>query len=227
MARILVIDDDASLLQMMSLMLKRAGHEPLLAQDGEEGINLARTKKPDMAIVDLMMPELSGFEVCRTLREDQATARIPLLVLTALSQAEQRELAEESGADDFVTKPVTRDNLVTHMDELLRTGPHRVPVPDDMAPAQAAPPAPPPSAAAPRSQEPEPSTGPLDRPYAGPQVAQPPVTPLPLIAVIGLSPGAGATTLAVNLGRALAQTQRTPCTVSDMVSFCGQSPEIH
>jgi CheY-like chemotaxis protein len=205
MARILVIDDDASLLQMMSLMLKRAGHEPLLAPDGEAGIALAHSKQPDMAIVDLMMPDLSGYDVCRLLREDASTAHMPLLVLTALSQADQRELAEESGADDFITKPVTRDNLVNHVDDLLRTGPRNMPVPDDMAPAraQAAPAAPLTGAAA------DSWTGPLTRPYTGPVIARQAVSLLPLIAVIGLADGAGATTLAVNLGQGIAQSKRT------------------
>src|SRR5687768_627342 len=134
MARILVIDDDESLLQMMSLMLKRAGHQTILASNGYEGIEIARREAPEAAIVDVMMPELSGYEVCRILREDPRTQDIPLLILTALSQREHREQAEDSGADDFVTKPVTRDDLVTHVEELLRTGARNMPAPLEAAP---------------------------------------------------------------------------------------------
>jgi CheY-like chemotaxis protein len=194
MARILVIDDDASLLQMMSLMLKRAGHDPILATNGQEGINIARGDQPALAIVDVMMPELNGYEVCRILREDSATAHIPLLVLTALSQPEQREMASEAGADDFVTKPVTRDDLVTHVDDLLETGPRNAPAPlrEQTPPPQAAP------SSAPAYQTSMP-------PVAPPQPSRPPAplppieSSLPTVAVMGLGSGVGTTTIAVNL----------------------------
>ncbi|MGB4676977.1 MAG: response regulator, partial [Aggregatilineales bacterium] len=144
MARILVIDDDTSLLQMMSLMLKQAGHEPILANDGHKGIEIARRLHPDIAVVDIMMPDITGHEVCRILREDPETSDIPLLVLTALNQVDQREAAAESGADDFVNKPVTRDDLVGRVEVLLRTGPRNYPLPSPPPmPAPAAEPAPP------------------------------------------------------------------------------------
>jgi len=197
MARILVIDDDASLLQMMSLMLKRAGHDPILATNGQEGINVARGDQPALAIVDVMMPELNGYEVCRILREDPATANIPLLVLTALSQPEQREMAAEAGADDFVTKPVTRDDLVTHVDELLESGPRNTPAPlREPTP----PPAPSPSLT-PSYQTSMPSVAPPQT--ARPAAPAPSVeTGLPMVAIMGLGTGVGATTIAVNLALA-------------------------
>ncbi len=179
MARILVIDDDASLLQMMSLMLKRAGHTPILANDGLEGIEVTRQQSPDMVIVDVMMPDMSGYEVCRILRSDEETQNIPLLILTALSQPEQREWAEDSGADDFVTKPVTRDDLVKHVDELLSTGarnrpvplesPPAIPAPGPARPAMPQPPAPPPVV----SQSQAPAAPPGFEELFGTQGAQP------------------------------------------------------
>lgn len=221
MARILVIDDDASLLQMMSLMLKRAGHNPILATNGREGIDIARGEQPELAIVDVMMPELNGYEVCRILREDSETQHIPLLVLTALSQPEQREMAAEAGADDFVTKPVTRDDLVTHVDELLESGPRNFPAPR-METEPAPPPAeprpsllsrkveepPPPPPAAPEvypQQQPPPQQQPSYPSYPAP----PPMSEgLPLVAVIGLGTGVGTTTIAVNLALAKMQAGR-------------------
>ena len=195
MARILVIDDDASLLQMMSLMLKRAGHDPILATNGQEGINIARGDQPALAIVDVMMPELNGYEVCRILREDPETEHIPLLVLTALSQPEQREMAAEAGADDFVTKPVTRDDLVTHVDDLLETGPRNVPAPLQVAPP---PPSPAPPSAPGNLSMPPVATQPASRP-----APQPPLdSRLPVVAVMGLGTGVGTTTIAVNLALA-------------------------
>jgi CheY-like chemotaxis protein len=214
MARILVIDDDASLLQMMSLMLKRAGHAAILANDGLEGLDLARKMQPDMAIVDVMMPDMSGYEVCRILREDAQTMEIPLLILTALSQPEQREWAEDAGADDFVTKPVTRDDLVKHVDALLASGPRNRPAPlEPPRPARApaaAPAQPGYSQTIPSFDQTPVPTGPLapQQIPVGYQRQQVPVLP-PLVAVMGLSSGVGATTLAANLALGLMQFGRS------------------
>jgi CheY-like chemotaxis protein len=224
MARILVIDDDESLLQMMSLMLKRAGHQSILASNGNEGIELARRELPDAALVDVMMPELSGYEVCRILREDPRTQDIPLLILTALSQREHRAQAEDSGADDFVTKPVTRDDLVTHVEELLRTGARNTP-----APLEAPPPSPaeepfaPPKGIRPLTPPSQPTTQPAAYQPAAPAAGYtPPAMPtgVPLIAVVGLASGVGVTTLAVNLALGVMQFGRS-CIV-DLHQQAGQ-----
>lgn len=223
MARILVIDDDASLLQMMNLMLKRAGHEPILAENGREGIDIARRDKPDMAIVDIMMPDLSGYEVCRILREDPNTKDIPLLILTALAQPEHRDQAEDSGADDFITKPVMRDDLVRHVHELLRTGARTVPAPlEHLKPAASDLPKPTPP---PVSAEQQPAAQKPAAPAPAPTAPKPPVSPqpspgFPLVAVMGLSGGVGTTTIAVNLGLGLMQFGRS-CIV-DLNNMAGQ-----
>nr|MBN1228199.1 response regulator [Anaerolineae bacterium] len=211
MATILVIDDDSSLLQMMSLMLKRAGHEPILAANGHEGIQMARTHRPDLAVIDVMMPDINGFDVCRTLRGNPGTNQIPLLVLTALAQPEQQDMALESGADDFITKPVTRDDLTRHVDELLASGPRTV-LPPEPPPQQQAP------AYSPQPPTPTYTAPPPQPSYAPPSPPQPTLQPapqpaqaahIPLISVIGLRPGVGATTLAVNIAIALIRTGRT------------------
>lgn len=234
MSRILVVDDDTSLLQMMGLMLKRAGHTAIMASDGRNGIEIAKREKPDMAIIDIMMPDLSGYEVCTILRKDPQTKDIPLLILTALSQHEYRKRAEESGADGFVTKPVTRDDLVSHIEELLRSGARNFPDFEELeAPAVPAPteqPAPPPGfgsqPAAPAPSSPAPSSTGLEQDFAiiptpaaqpsqptpAPAPAQPPIAPkptFPLVAVVGMGSGVGATTMAVNLGLGLMQFGRS------------------
>jgi two-component system response regulator MtrA len=223
MTRILIIDDDESLLQMVSIMLKRAGHTPILATDGYRGIEIAQRDRPDMAIVDVMMPNISGYEVCRILREDSATMEIPLLILTALSQPEQRDFAEDAGADDFVTKPVTRDDLLKHVEELLYTGARNVPAPLE-PPASLEPTKP---RITPIAPEPEPAPAPAPEPQAPPPPEPPPAPPtatpvpfpeqaavgeqaqLPVVGVMGLARSVGATTLTVNMGLGLMQFGRS------------------
>lgn len=119
MARVLVIDDDSNLLQMLGLMLKRAGHVPVLANSGVEGIELATQSPPDVAIVDVMMPAMSGHEVCRELRTHPATVDLPILILTARAQSADKTTALESGATDFMTKPVSPDELEAKLVEIL------------------------------------------------------------------------------------------------------------
>ncbi len=218
MAEILVIDDDTSLLQMMSIMLKRAGHNPTLASEARQGIAIAQRDIPDLAIIDVMMPDLSGYEVCAALRKDPATRNIPLLMLTALSQSEHRGKAEDSGADAFVTKPVTRDDLVKHVDELLRVGARNFPDFTDQLPSlpetPAAPaepqPAPPPGfeAASPAAPAPPVPAAPPARPASVGTSFTPHTVALPLVVVVGLGTGVGATTISINLALALMQYGR-------------------
>ncbi|GAB4473326.1 MAG: hypothetical protein Kow00124_12180 [Anaerolineae bacterium] len=199
-------------------MLKRAGHAPIVASSGSEGIEMARRELPDVIIVDIMMPDLTGYEVCRALRADPDTRDIPLLILTALSQPEQRDQAEDAGADEYVTKPVTRDDLLTAVDSLLETGARNRPEPVDWPARPAAP------AAPPHEPPPQPTPQPAPPPAAqpAPPAAQPApattapsaaaaqgTTALPVVAVMGLAGGAGATTIAVNLALGLMQHGRS------------------
>ncbi|MFW6115575.1 MAG: AAA family ATPase [Chloroflexota bacterium] len=124
MARILVIDDDADLLRMLQLALeRRGGHEAILCADGADGLAQARETPPDLAIVDVMMPGMTGYEVCRELRQDARTASIPIIVLTARGQAVDREAALEVGADAHVPKPVSMAALLELIEELLEGEP--------------------------------------------------------------------------------------------------------
>jgi DNA-binding response OmpR family regulator len=127
MARILVIDDDESLLQMMGLILKRAGHEILQRPDGRTGVEAVLSESVDLVIVDVMMPEVNGFQVCTFLKQDARTKHIPVMILTALNEAEQRDNAEDAGADAFLTKPVTLEILREEVNDLLANGPRNKP----------------------------------------------------------------------------------------------------
>lgn len=121
MARILVIDDDPDLLELIKLLVEgRREHEAVLCADGEDALSQAFQDPPDLAIIDVMMPDMTGYEICRRLREHPQTASVPLLVLTARGQAVDREAALRAGADEHVAKPVSMASLLEHIDRLLK-----------------------------------------------------------------------------------------------------------
>jgi pilus assembly protein CpaE len=120
MARILVIDDDLDLLEMTRMMLQRGGHEAILTGDGMDGIVKAQQLHPELAIVDVMMPGMNGYQVVRKLREDPATSDITILVLTARAQPVDRDAALAAHADGYMAKPVSPAELLQTISELLR-----------------------------------------------------------------------------------------------------------
>lgn len=121
MAKILVIDDNAEFLQMMDLILgSRGGHEVMPIADGVEGLNYALAHPPDLAIVDVMMPGITGYDVVRQLRQSSATANVPVMILTARGQPIDRQTALDAGADDHMVKPVATDELLDKVEELLQ-----------------------------------------------------------------------------------------------------------
>lgn len=119
-ARILVVDDEPQNLELFEAMLTSAGYEVVLAGGGADGLRLARERPPDLILLDLMMPGLSGFEVCARVKTDRATGGIPVLLVTALSQVSDKERALAAGGDDFLTKPFQRAELLTRVEALLR-----------------------------------------------------------------------------------------------------------
>lgn len=119
MARILVIDDDSHTLRLIEFALTKAGHEVVTASRGEEGLQKAFQHPPDLAVIDLMMPQMDGYEVCRRLRQDEHTADTPIIVFTARIQEIDRKTALEAGANEFLTKTATPDELVSKVEGLL------------------------------------------------------------------------------------------------------------
>jgi len=119
MARILVIDDDLDLLEMTRMMLQRGGHEAILTGDGMDGIAKAQQLHPDLAIVDVMMPGMNGYQVVRKLREDPTTADIAILILTARAQSVDRDAALAARADAYMAKPVSPAELLQTVTDLL------------------------------------------------------------------------------------------------------------
>jgi DNA-binding response OmpR family regulator len=108
---VLVADDDPDILALVRFRLERDGYEVLSAPDGETALDLALARTPDLALLDVMMPRLDGYEVTRRLREHGATATIPIILLTARVQEPDVERGFEAGADDYVTKPFSPQAL--------------------------------------------------------------------------------------------------------------------
>jgi len=124
MARILIIDDDPDIVESVTMVLKKNGHDVLGAYGGVEGLEKARKEKPDAIILDVMMPDKDGYEVCKELKADPEYSDIPILLLTAVvskisSTSYTQRMGMETEADDYVDKPVEPSELARLVDRLL------------------------------------------------------------------------------------------------------------
>jgi two-component system phosphate regulon response regulator PhoB len=119
-ARILVVDDEPDLLELVRLTLDQAGHQVETAASGREALDALRRHRPDLLILDLMLPDVSGTEVCRRLRADSELATLPVIMLTAKADEVDRVVGFEIGADDYVTKPFSPRELVLRVGAVLR-----------------------------------------------------------------------------------------------------------
>lgn len=120
MPKILVVDDEPDAIELVKFNLKGAGYDVLTAADGDEALKKARAVLPDLIILDVMLPEVDGLEVCKILRRDQRISATPILMLTAKAAEIDRVLGLELGADDYVTKPFSPRELVLRVKRLLR-----------------------------------------------------------------------------------------------------------
>ena len=120
--RILVVDDETDLVSVLRLGLELQGFEVVDAGDGEEGLRRAREDKPDLMLLDLMLPKLDGYKVCRSLKFDERYKSLPIFILSARPGEQDRRLAFEMGADAFITKPYELSELVAKIRERLRLG---------------------------------------------------------------------------------------------------------
>jgi DNA-binding response OmpR family regulator len=119
MPRILIADDNPANADLLDAHLDGQGYDTKLVHNGEDAIAAAREWKPDLILLDVMMPKLSGFEVCRRLRADPATKGISVLMVTALDQATDVETAVDAGTDDFITKPINKSELQLRVRAML------------------------------------------------------------------------------------------------------------
>ncbi|HVM27235.1 MAG TPA: response regulator transcription factor [Mycobacteriales bacterium] len=131
-AKIVVVEDEPTIAEAVAARLRADGHEVLLASDGLEGVSLCRRERPDLVVLDLMLPGLDGYEVCRQV---QAERPVPVLVLTARGEETDVVVGLRMGADDYVTKPFSPRELSARVDALLRRASRR---PVDDAPLRAA-----------------------------------------------------------------------------------------
>ncbi len=120
--KILVVDDEPEVVELVEFNLQKAGFEVITAADGAQALKQARAALPSLVVLDLMLPEMDGLEVCKILRRDPTTTRIPIIMLTAKAAEVDRIVGLELGADDYVTKPFSPRELVLRINKLLRRG---------------------------------------------------------------------------------------------------------
>lgn len=122
MARILLVEDNEMNRDMLSRRLERRGHEVTIAVDGQQALDLANAQKPDLILMDMSLPVVSGWEATQKLKASEVTRAIPVIALTAHAMAEDEKRARESGCDDYDTKPVELARLLGKIDALLANG---------------------------------------------------------------------------------------------------------
>jgi CheY-like chemotaxis protein/MinD-like ATPase involved in chromosome partitioning or flagellar assembly len=209
MARILLVDDDPGLLQMVRLMLERAGHQVMVAENGETGLAAAFAQMPELALVDVMMPGMNGYDVTRALRSDPRTESLPIIILTARGQPMDRQMALTAGASAYLSKPITSKELIQHVNEALT------------APAQVAARPAPELRTAPSMSSSHPASANSPAPEEETAYVSDSLPTLPVVTVIGLRGGVGATTLAVNLAMLMRERGDKVC-LADLSATGGQ-----
>jgi len=117
--KILVVDDETQLVEMVAMRLEANDYEVVTAADGQEALNQAKKERPDLMILDLMLPKMDGYKVCGLLKKDSKFSKMPIIIFSARAQQEDKRLAEEMGADAYMTKPFEPQALLAKISELL------------------------------------------------------------------------------------------------------------
>jgi CheY-like chemotaxis protein len=119
MSKILLVEDNEMNRDMLSRRLVRKGYDVIMAVDGQQGVDMARSESPDLVLMDMSLPVMDGWEASRMLKGDEATRAIPIIALTAHAMAEDRQSALDAGCDDYDTKPVDLKRLLSKIEALL------------------------------------------------------------------------------------------------------------
>ncbi len=118
--KILMVDDEVDLVETVRFPLEMEGYHVLVSYNGEDALNQARKEKPDLIILDVMLPKLDGYKVCRLLKFDERYKHIPILMLTAKTQEKDKLIGKETGADEYITKPFEIDELIKKVKNYLK-----------------------------------------------------------------------------------------------------------
>ncbi len=118
--KILVVDDEVDLVETLTFRLEANGYEVIKAHDGQAGLDMAKKEKPDLIILDLMLPRIDGYKVCRMLKFDEKYKKIPVILFTARAQESDKKMGQEVGAEAYITKPFDPQVLLTKIKELLK-----------------------------------------------------------------------------------------------------------
>jgi len=118
--KILVVDDEVDLVKTIHFSLEVEGYTVLVSNDGEDALSQARKESPDLILLDIMLPKLDGYKVCRLLKFDERYKHIPILMMTAKTQEKDKILGMETGADEYITKPFDMDVLMEKIKEYLK-----------------------------------------------------------------------------------------------------------
>jgi len=122
MTKIIVVDDDEDFTNLYKMTLRMKGFDTTAVNQSSVAIEMAYLVKPDVFVIDLMMPEIDGFQLCRMIREDPVLKQIPIVIVTALTDEESKEIALGAGANDYITKPFSIDSLKSMIDAILEGG---------------------------------------------------------------------------------------------------------
>lgn len=111
--KVLIVDDEKDIVETLKFILESEGLDCIVAYDGEEALNLAKNHNPDLIVLDVMLPKINGYKVCRLLKFDAKYKHIPILMVTARTQEEDKIIGEETGADEYITKPFDIETITS------------------------------------------------------------------------------------------------------------------
>jgi len=117
--RVLVVDDEVYILHILDFSLGMEGYEVISATDGEMALEKVRSERPDCVVLDIMMPKMDGYQVCRAIKSNEATKKIPVILLSAKGRSVDQKIGFENGADDYITKPFSPRKLIERVNALL------------------------------------------------------------------------------------------------------------